>query len=350
MDKNSSFFRYLHEVGAIFVLALTVVAVSFVRFDRNDISLVDGLAGRSTNIALPMSDASCYILSVEYFRGNAQKENLVLPFAYRVLGPFIAAMLPISNPLTALNVLNVVSLVLGGGFLYLLLRKLRYSATSSFIGGMMYAVSFPVFYYGAIGLTDPLTIPIISLFTVLLYTKRWWALAPVLVLGALARETTIVLLPVTAVYVWIVKPKYKWIIVLGASVVFLSTVVAVRSMYADLGNTVWNQPSVDKLMENLRGRAMIANILTFGIPGILTMVWLLRRDVRDKARATVVALPALTGVFFTLCIAAYAFVGGYADGRFLWGISVFAMPFAVDVINRLVLSRFNLNLADKRTA
>lgn len=139
-------------IGAILVIA-SLMLVCYPRFDRQDIGGIKELAGKKHGKP-SLGDAPEYVNYVKYFRGNVSLSQITLPFGYRPLGPFVASFLPIKNPMTSINVLNLVCLYVALLFLFLLLKSLGFNFWYSLAGCFMFSVSFPTFYYGTDGCID----------------------------------------------------------------------------------------------------------------------------------------------------------------------------------------------------
>lgn len=313
------------------LLLIGLGGVVYPRFNRQDLGVV-GLVGRAVDGSVSQGDAPEYIKLVRYFRGEVARSTLTTPFAYRPAAPLLAAVLPVRDPMTALNVINVLGLVATLWFLHRTLRTIGYGFWQALTGDLLYAVSFPVFYYGAIGLVDPVGMTVLAGGVFFLLRQQWWALGGMILCGTFVRETTVWLLPVIAAYLVVVRPKRGWLKLALVSMAYLVPTVFTRWVFSDLGHYAWH-PSWGYLWQNLRLRAIGAMGLSVGPPGLLALLWWLNKEWRGRAAALEVMVPMTVGIACGAGLSAFAFVAAYADGRFMWGASLFAMPFCLDVLD-----------------
>lgn len=334
VPENTLSMRFVVSVALLLSLTLVV----FPRFNRQDAGLVKDYVGVAGNGARSLGDAAEYIQGVRYYRGEISREQLTTPFAYRVGVPYMAARLPIKDPMTALNCVNGVALALALVFLHGFLRTLGYGFKTAAGGCFLFVFSFPVFYYGAIGMVDPVGLTVLAAGLFFLYRQQWIWLCGVAVLGACIRETTLVLVVVTAAYLLVTRPRNRLLILVGVTVAFMLPTIGIRMAFHDLPHYSWS-PFRGYLQQNLRLRAVVAMVLSFGVPGLLTLVWLVQVGRgggfavrRGCASASSVWLPMLVGIGCVVGLSAFAVVAAYADGRFLWAVSIFGAPFALDVL------------------
>lgn len=335
VPENTLSMRIVLSVGLLLCLALVLLP----RFNRQDIGpLKEHVVGRGTDGGQSMGDAPEYIRAVQYYRGLVSRDQLVTPFAYRVGVPYVAALLPVKDPMTALNSINGVALALALVFLHGFLRTLGYDFKTAAVGCFLFVFSFPVFYYGAIGLVDPVGLTVLAAGLFFLYRQQWLWLCGVAMLGACIRETTFVLVVVTATYLLVTRPKNRLLILVGVTAAFMLPTIGIRMVFHDLPHYSWS-PFRGYLQQNLRLRAVVAMVLSLGVPGLLTLVWLMQVGRggglavrRGCASATSVWLPMLVGIGCVAGLSAFAVVAAYADGRFLWAVSIFGAPFALDVL------------------
>ena len=253
------------------------------------------------------------------------------PFRYRPLTPVLAAPLPF-DAMTAINLVNVAALAAAAMGMWWILAALGATERARTLGCLLFIVSFPTFYYGAIGYVDPLAIAFVMFGTGAVLTDRRWLLLTLLPFAALARESTVIIIPVAIAWMLarsvprpaVVAWSLVWLAVFGA------TVAAVRlGLQAD-GTNVWT-PSVDLAIQNLsRPRTWLSAALTLGLPALVLVVK--HRSVRQLPRELQVVLGV--GMLLSVAVFAYAIMAAYADGRFLWPIYVFTVPAAVLVLSR----------------
>lgn len=320
----------LRTIGLGLLFAWALVAVCLPRFNRRDVLWSHRVFGTGVSSTVDLADARHYVAYVQYFRHERGAEDLRAPFTYRPIGPLLAAWLPF-DPMTALNVVNVVALLVALALLDRVLAGLGCAGPQRAGGAALFTFSFPVFYYGAIGYVDPVGIAFLMAGALLVVRQRWLPLAAVLVLGALAKETTIVLLP-AAIARLLVSGRSRGQCLALASVLcgcYAAAALLVRYLAPGVHTYVW-EPSLNTLAMNLsRPRAWLTLALSLGLPGILSLralPGLLRR----RTPTTDPALAALSAGY-AAALAAFlcSLVAAYADGRFIWLSYPFAIPLAM---------------------
>ena len=259
-------------------------------------------------------DADQYELLLEHFRGH-ETRGILAPFAYRPLAPFVASLLPLA-PRASMHAVNLLALA---GAVYatdrlLLLR--RASDRARLVAALLGVVSFPSFYYLSIGLVDPAAIFFVALGTwAMLADVRWLTVLAVL-LGALTKESTGVVL--LAVALSLRRPA--WFAVLVG--VFLAGTVIARTAIGLPPWFVW-APSGWRIGDNLtRARMWLSVAMSLGLPALLAI----RSLVRERPRAE--DMPLLFGAGAALVVTVCAVGVAHADGRPAWLLSPFAIALA----------------------
>lgn len=310
------------------VLLMALIAVITPRFDQRDLGPVESITG--TEAGGNLGDAANYVRFVEAIRGDVE-ELPPAPFRYRPLTPVFAAPLPL-DAMTALNVVNVLALAASTMGMWWILAALGSPGRLRMLGCLLFVVSFPTFYYGTIGYVDPLAIAFVMFGTGAALTDRRILLLALLPFAALARESTVIVIPVAIA--WMIvrglprREVVKWSLVWFAA--FGATVAAVRLGLQAEGTNLW-KPSLDLAIENLsRVRTWLSAALTLGVPALVLVVR--HRSVRRLPSELQVVLGV--GMLLSLGVFAYAILAAYADGRFLWPIYVYTVPAAVLVLAR----------------
>jgi hypothetical protein len=126
------------------------------------------------------------------------------PFAYRVLGPCLVGALPLPEPQAFRAGTTVALLALAGAlYLYLLDQPVKPHLAAAVT--LLLVLNRSLFGYNAwnyFQLNDNLSLlALVALFWAL-QRRQWVAFAAVLLLGALARETALLMIPTAAVYLW----------------------------------------------------------------------------------------------------------------------------------------------------
>jgi hypothetical protein len=204
---------------------------------------------------------------------------------------------------------------------------LGFSLFHALAGGFLFVVSFPVFYYGTIGYVDPAVYPVLTGGLLAIYTGRWKSLLLLLLAGSMIKETVILLLPVAVAY--LIVNRRPWIKFLAAALLAYGIpVLVVRSIFIELGQELWI-PNIDTVLFNLRHRALFSLILTFGIPGLGMLIFFYNFSRFRAFVSESLYIPVITGGVCVLLLVFYSIIAAYADGRFLWPMTLFNIPFAL---------------------
>jgi len=315
------------------ILSLALVLVCLPRFNRADLGL--SLTGGGVPATANLSDVANYLAQVDYYRGLPPSDLLVSPFADRVLAPWLAARLPLPA-MTALNVVNVAALIAALAFIDATLGLLGTGTRGRWLGGALFVFAFPTFYYGAIGLVDPVLIGFLAAAVYFMLAGRAW-LFVALLLGGLTRETVVIMIPVLIAHFLCCTGRGRrdaaWLLLgIGAAAggVLLARVLsptAAGEGYAWL-------PDWERFLRNAaRPRAWGGLLLTLGLPTALA-AWAVARR-RPPPRWM---WPLMTGWLGCLALFAFALFTAYADGRFVWPAVVFAIPIALGRRRELIMS------------
>lgn len=186
--------------------------------------------------------------------------NFVPPFTYRPLVPWLASLLPFS-PITGINFLNQLFLIVGLIFLYGILSQLGFKPGLRLLGCSLYVFSFPTFYYGTIGYVDPVAIGILTAGTWLIVTERWVLLAPVMVVGMAVKETLFLLLPIAIVVLVARSRKRRILLATLLTLLVLAACLAVRIMAPGDDSAYLWYPQFSRVVANLSLRGLCRRTL-----------------------------------------------------------------------------------------
>lgn len=311
-------------------LIAALLAVAFVRFNQRDLGPIGSITG--TGVDGNLGDAALYIRYVEAIRGTIDSLPPA-PFRYRPLTPLLAAPLPF-EPMTAINVVNVLALFVGTWAMWIMLRGLGATERLAYVGCLMFVVSFPTFYYGTIGYVDPLAIALMIAVMAAVVAGRNLVVAALVVLAALSRESTVIVVVTAVAWLALVGRPRRELVRWGLawSIGFLATVAVIRIGLQGSGTNVW-EPSLDTALSNARRpRTWLSAALTLGVP---VAVIVARAPLLGRLDRRFLVVFGLGGIL-SVALFAYALTAAYADGRFLWPMYVFSVPVAVLVLARPV--------------
>ena len=295
------------------VTTILFVTVTSVRFNRNN-----------TIVKRPLNDARYFIAYVEYFRGETPTDVIRPASNWRMLVPCIAASLPF-EPLTAINIVNQILLLLSMFMLYYSMLYLKISKGYVWLGMMLFIVSFPAFYYTTIGYVDAGVMFFVGTCIYATLKQSWWLFMCSFILGFLAKESIVVVLPFTVAYLFM-KDKRKYAFVLGLILIatYLAESYLVRQ-YAYLtpgekNNMFW-VINLDNIRLNLnRINSLLAPILTMGFVGLIYL-FSIKSSMKTNKSLSWASLILLATTF---AMYTFAFISTYADGRPFW-LAYFAM-------------------------
>lgn len=308
-----------------FVGVVSVIFITSIRFDRRDLVKDNDLTNSST-----LGDSKEYISIVEYYKGNIAVDSLNTPFTYRAAVPYLASKMPF-KPMTALNIINVISLIISYFFLFQLLQFLKFNDIEKIIGSFLYIISFPLYYYGAIGYLDPVFILFITGGVYFLIVKNYTMTTLFLVMGTFVKETIIILLLLMILDYFLNSKRNRndLVILTISGIAFVLVFGLTRKLIPISSNFLWI-PNLDTFNDNIhRIRTFSSYLLSFGIPGILSTFFILRMKnfesiIEKRLRNLLVSGFILTNLLFV-----YAMFSAYSDGRFIWPSYVFNIPMAL---------------------
>jgi hypothetical protein len=238
----------------------------------------------------------------------------------------LAAPLPFAS-VTAINVVNVAALALGALGVWWILSALGVDGRRRVLGDLMFIVSFPTFYYGSIGYVDPVSIAFIVFGTGAVLTDHRMQVLGLVAVGALAKETTIIVVPLAIAVLAVRGAGRRRVLAWSAAWAgaFLATTLLLRWSVHDDGTNLW-RPSLEHAIENLsRPRTWLSAVLTLGVPAAVVARYALRFTSLGRDRVVLFG----GGILLSIGLFAFAIFSAYADGRFLWPICAFTVPVAI---------------------
>jgi hypothetical protein len=262
-----------------------------------------------------VADSQAYYDTARYLRGELEASQLVAPFPYRVLVPAIAAAIPgeLRNTFAALNWVLVTAgaCLMSGAVLRAGLGHRRAIAA-----GLLMIVSLPTFWYAPYLLVDPGSVCARAAFVLAVLSGQPWLAAVAGLVGTAVREENILLL------VWLVAMRR---IAIVPGLAFLAAagawIVALRwYLITGLPAYTWepNWWTVRHALRDVRSLLSIAGSAFLVVP---LSLWGWRSAPRAlRPFASLLFLMALPPLYAALCVR--------VDGRAVWGLYPFLLPFA----------------------
>lgn len=286
--------------------------------------------------------------SVQYLRlagslcdGSAGAQ-LRAPFAYRLLAPAIACVVPTAHLDDAFAMVNVTFTIASGWVILLLARTVGVSRGGLATCAVLYSLSFPVLNYSSGVLSDPSGLLFYSLCLLLVARAQWvWALTAVAV-GMLARETVGIAAGV-AILVLVLghrdRGKVRWLWCLGFLIAPLVGLLITREFIGPLPASDAS-PSMVRLGRNLLRPVSWATVSLTVFP-LLAVVVARRGAVADYLRGLNAAPRVLlfSGGLGVLFIFVAGVLSAFMSGRFLWPGYAVLVPCAAQGLRGTVWER-----------
>ena len=263
-----------------------------------------------------VEDSLAYFNTARYLRGEIPISELRAPFPYRLLVPAIAAWLPgeLHNTFATINWLSI---SLAATVLSWTVSKIGASTRQIVIAGLLLILSVPTFWYASFLLTDPGAIFARVVFIAGVLTGQPWLAIAAGLTATAVREENILLL------VWLLAfRRVGWLIGLLALGSAIAWLLAVRWwLIPDLPRYLW-VPSLATLktaITDIRSMLSIGGAALLVVP-LAAIGWRRSPSLLHPLRSllALMALPLL-----------YAALSVRVDGRAIWGLYPFLIPFAV---------------------
>lgn len=343
-------------LGVTVLLCALVGLVRFAEFRDVDPSLVgltdqpdgwylsyDGELDR--DIGSVSFDVYEYHAYVEHFRGEFDRDPIYGPWRWRLVPSWIASWTPIDNPAVAYAAVSLVFLACGGAALVAASARNGFGPRRQLATGALYAVSFPLLWYGTSGYVDGSLVAALCIGLYLIQTRRWAWFLLWLPVGLLVKETFLIIVPVAATYLWVrARERRDWLpLTLAAVALVAVTFVGIRMALTTPRTLDW-MPRWNRFGWNIsRPQALVSFVLTCGIPvplGLWRSRQLLRgRDTGEGRDSFARNLHLIVGLGMGLLVAFHGFITAYADGRHAWTTYPFAAILAVQAASMLIARR-----------
>ncbi len=265
-----------------------------------------------------VEDSLAYFDTARWLRGEIPASSLRAPFPYRIAVPALAALLP-GDVRQTFAFLNWVFTTAGACLAAATVRRLGFGTQRALAAGLLVLVSLPTFWYAPYLLVDPGAICMRALFVfAVLLAKPRLALAAALAATAI-REENILLLG------WLVAlrqvDRREGLAALAAAGAWL---VAVRWwLVPGLPHYGWvpNLGTLMNLLDDWRGLLSLAGCAGVVLP--LALAGMRRAPARLRPLKSLLVLMALPPLYAALSVR--------VEGRIVWSLYPFLVPFAVAV-------------------
>jgi len=265
-----------------------------------------------------VEDSQAYYDTARYLRGEIPVEQLRAPFPYRLLVPAVASIIPgdLRNGFATLNWLLVVA---GACFMSAAILRAGLGQRRAIAAGLLMIVSLPTFWYAPYLLVDPGSISARAAFVLALLAGQPWLAALAGLIGSAIREENILLI------VWLIATRQ---IALLPGLAFLAAaggwMIVVRWwLITGLPGYTWtpNWGTVHAALHDTRSLLSLAGTAIVVVPLALLGWRVAPQPLRPLASLLLLmALPQI-----------YAAFSVRVEGRLIWGLYPFLIPFAVSV-------------------
>jgi len=300
-----------------FILFLLTILITIPRFNKRE-AAISSLSNKALSNNF---DSDEYVNMAKYFRGTiATGDKLDPPYTYRILVPLAASVLPFS-PITSINLLSLLAILLSVLLLEKILSILGFNSKYRFGGCLLYIISYPVFCYSVTGNLDTVLLLLLFYSEYLLLKKKYTFLSFVIFLGAFFKGTPLIVIALAVMHMILDTQLQKKKISLYAIAYFFSFSIStfISRMVIPVSSTYVWKPSIDLVFTNLsRVRLNIAAIISFGIPGLLTLATMLKRKEIFSSNTESHFHFLLSGFLLSNVLFLYSIVSTYSGGRFLW--------------------------------
>jgi len=263
-----------------------------------------------------VADSQAYYDTARYLRGEIPASELVAPFPYRLLVPAVASIIPgeLHNSFAMLNWLLVTA---GACLMSAAVLRAGLGHRRAIAAGLLMVVSLPTFWYAPYLLVDPGSVCARAAFVLAVLSGQPWLAALAGLVGTAVREENILLL------VWLVAMR-RIAFVPGLAVLAAAGawIVAVRWwIITGLPPYAWT-PSVAQALHALQDLRSLATIAGSALLAVPLALWGWRAaPAALRPFAGLLLLMALPPLYAALCVR--------VDGRAVWGLYPFLVPFAV---------------------
>jgi len=299
-------------------------------------------------------DSRHYVNLAGYFQGEVHKEQLLKPYASRILVPYMATLLPLDNLNTSMALINIGATISAYLLFIIFLKELGMTTRQVQIGTLVLVVSFPTFNYSSGVLTDPAGFLFFVLGCYFLLKENYNLLSFTAAIGILARESIVLLVLISVIDIllrFFYRPRetqeFSQVLknLLLVSVIPLVTFFAAKSyLFHDVPTNFNWGVSLQFFLENIRESKM--GWLTFPLtlfPPLLLLFYGIGqggwRHISTLHSRIKIMLSAITAVSIMYIIYSNCIPTAYLSGRFVWPFYCVLIPVSVLAIQQTNLFR-----------
>ncbi|MGE0930771.1 hypothetical protein [Peijinzhouia sedimentorum] len=238
--------------------------------------LVAFMAQSIPNFAeLPLADYHHYMTAYDYFAGNLDSFEVRFPYNQRIFIPWLAAQLPIANPIHSFLLINLIITLVGAYFWLKIWQFLNFSQIKiigitfffllHFAGWLRLHIFDPV-------TTDPAQMAIYAVGLYILLKRHYYYLIPFSILSLLIKESTIALLMAFLICGFLMRESKRNIVLIAiVTIIAFLGLLIINSHFAGLGTpskgflySIYNNLSLLLSQPDLILRWLAALLVVFG--------------------------------------------------------------------------------------
>lgn len=263
-----------------------------------------------------VEDSLAYFNTARYLRGELPAAELRAPFPYRLLVPAIAAALP-GNLRDAFAALNWALVTAAALLVSVAAQRAGFGQRRAAVAGILMVVAVPTFWYAPYLLVDPGSVCARSLFVLGVLTGQPWLAAGAAITATAVREENILLLA------WLlVTRRIAFAPGVAALTIAASWLLAVRWwLIPGLPSYTW-RPNWWTVQHALHDLPSILSLI--GCAGVVLPLAL-----AGFRRSSPAIAPLKSLLLLMAAPLVYAALSVRIDGRAIWGLYPFLIPFAV---------------------
>jgi hypothetical protein len=289
-------------------------------------------------------DSVHYVNLAQYFHGDVLRDQLLKPYAYRVLVPFLATLLPIDSLDNSIALINVCGTITAFLVFIAYLKRLGLSGSQISVGTLILVLSFPTFNYASGVSTDPVGFLAFVLGIYFLLDGKYTFVSVTACFGILVRESLLTLvfvaiMDIILVYSFKNGSRRRWremlIMVAIVSLPPILTFAAIRAfLFPDVHDVFyWGISSHGFLLNVTQPKIGWLTFLVTLCPQLMFILYGILHNglvnIKTLEQKSLFLLASVTVVSILYIIYSNCLETSYMSGRFVWPFYSVLVPLSV---------------------